>query len=170
MRVLRILFVVAILVVVFCAGGYLGQVTYEPRVIVEVETKTIYKVVEKEIVKVVYEPVEIETIVVKEIPLKLHDFESFEEMEEWLEETPILIILGKDMSCADFALLLQQRASEDGYLMSFEAIWPNEYNGLFKEMRISVNRIHAINLVIIGNNVYYIEPQTHETAIAGYLD
>ena len=54
--------------------------------------------------------------------------------------------------------------------MSFEVIRSAEYNILFKQKRIPSGAIHAINLVILGNEIYYIEPQTHEIAFVAYLD
>ena len=188
---MKALFVLAVLALVFFAGGYVGQATFEPQVIVE----TVEVFHEQTKPQVINEPVEEVTarepqvindtaevfhIVatvgvfhkhVEKVPVKLRDFDSLEELKAWLREQPILIRLdSKSADCENFALGLQQKALKDGYLMSFEAIWPAEYNELFKEHQLSPNRIHAINLVIIGNNVYYIEPFTDEVVLAGYLD
>ena len=57
-----------------------------------------------------------------------------------------------------------------GYIMSFEVIRSKEYNALFKQKRIPSGVIHAINSVILGNEIYYIEPQTREVAFVAYLD
>ena len=59
--------------------------------------------------------------------------------------------------CDDFALALQQRASRDGYLMSVTITQKQ-------------NKPHMINLVTIGNDIYYIEPQTDEVWFYGNLD
>ncbi len=44
--------------------------------------------------------------------------------------------------------------------MSFEIVHSKEYNELFKQKGIPDGIIHAINLVIIGEKVYCIEPRT----------
>ena len=63
-----------------------------------------------------------------------------------------------------------REALRDGYIMSFEVIHSGGYNALFKQKRILNGAIHAINSVILGNEVYYIEPQTHEITFVAYLD
>lgn len=160
-RIVLALLIIGVLALVFCAGGYLGQSTCI--------TLTIYQVIEK---VVPAEQVVVERVVVEqvEVLVKLHDFESLEKLEQWLEETPIQIRLGGNLDCDNYALGLQQKALKDGYLMSFEAIWADEYNRLFKTMKLSPGDLHAINSVIIGNDVYYIEPQTLEVVLAGHLD
>ncbi|MDO8568238.1 MAG: hypothetical protein Q7R57_05930 [Dehalococcoidales bacterium] len=54
--------------------------------------------------------------------------------------------------------------------MSFQIIEPDKYNSLFEGAKIPLNTLHAINLAVIGNNVYYIEPQTGEVVLAAQLD
>jgi hypothetical protein len=65
---------------------------------------------------------------------------------------------------------MQQKALSEGYIMSFEIIDGEEYNGLFSIPLPSEQVLHAINLAVIGNDVYYIEPQTGEVVHAAYLD
>jgi len=97
---------------VFCAGGYLGQVTFRPQVVVEHEIHTVYKVterieyepiekviekvvytpVEKVIERVVYEPVEKVTIKYIEKPRPLYQFQDLEELERWLGNIDVLNI------------------------------------------------------------------------------
>ena len=72
--------------------------------------------------------------------------------------------------CDDYAIRLQDKALGDGYVMSFEVIHYAEYNALFKQKRIPNGAIHAVNSAILGNKVYYIEPQTHEIVFVAYLD
>ncbi len=111
--------------------------------------------------------------VVKEVtvekPTEQREFSSKEELEEWLAEdddveTVFFFIAdsGAEMSsdkydCDDFALDLQSRASKDGFLMSITII--RKYG-----------QHHMINLVTIGNDVYYIEPQTDEISFYCNLD
>jgi len=190
-KALGVLFMLAILTLVFCAGAYLGQLTFEPRVIIEHEVieRVVYKPVERVIERVVYEPVEkiIETVVYEpvekvivehvETTKPLREFQSLEELEQWLVNIEVLDIhfdmvdkeTGqhiKGFDCEDYAIRLQEKALRDGYVMSFEVIRPVEYNALFKQKRIPADKIHAINSVIIGNEVYYIEPQTREVVLS----
>ncbi|MEE9400117.1 MAG: response regulator [Dehalococcoidales bacterium] len=111
--------------------------------------------------------------VVKEVtvekPTEQREFSSKEELEEWLAEdddveTVFFFVAdsGTEMSsdkydCDDFALDLQSRASKDGFLMSITII--RKYG-----------QHHMINLVTIGNDVYYIEPQTDEISFYCNLD
>ncbi|GAJ18630.1 unnamed protein product, partial [marine sediment metagenome] len=111
----------------------------------------------------------------------LREFQSLEELEQWLENIGVLDI-GFDVvdketgqhiqtfDCEDYALRLQEKALRDGYIISFEIIHSAEYNALFKQKRMPADTIHAINSAILGNEVYYIEPQTHEIAFVAYLD
>ncbi|GAJ18629.1 unnamed protein product, partial [marine sediment metagenome] len=57
---LGVLFILAILTLVFCAGAYLGQLTFEPRVIIEHEVieRVVYKPVERIVETIVYKPVD----------------------------------------------------------------------------------------------------------------
>ena len=183
------MFILATLTLVFCAGGHLGQATFKPQVIIDHETHTVDRVIER----VVYEPVEtvvervvyepVETVIVKRIetPVLLRRFQDLDELEQWLGNNAVLDIrfdvvdkeTGKHIKtfdCDDYAIRLQDKALRDGYIMSFEVIYPVEYNALFKQKRIPSGAIHAINSVILGNEVYYIEPQTHEIVFVAYLD
>ncbi len=196
-KVLVALFIMAILTLVFCAGGYLVQATFKPQVIVEHEIHTVYEVIERveyELVeKVVYEPVEkvierivyepVEKVIIKRIetPKPLRHFQDPEELEQWLGNIEVLDIRFdmvnqetnqhiKRFDCDDYALRLQEKALRDGYIMSFEVVRRVEYNDLFKHKQILDSTIHAANSVIIGNEVYYVEPQTHEVVFVAYLD
>lgn len=184
-KALGVLFILATFTLIFCAGGYLGQATFEPKVIIDHEIHTIHKVVDR----VVYKPVErveykpIEKVVVErvETPKPLRHFQNLDELEGWLGNIGVLDIRFdvvdeetgqriKKFDCEDYAIRLQEKALRDGYIMSFEVIRSAEYNALFKQKRIPNGAIHAINSVILGNEVYYIEPQTHEIVFVAYLD
>ena len=110
--------------------------------------------------------VEVPIEVLIEVPIELRDFGSAEELREWLGEGRLFLF--GDTDCDDYALYLQKKGLKDGYLINFETILPDEYNKLFEKMEIK--ELHAINLVIIDNAVYYIEPQTREIVLRGYLD
>jgi hypothetical protein len=54
--------------------------------------------------------------------------------------------------------------------MSLEVIERFEYNKLFETELLPGQSLHAINLAIIDNDVYYIEPQTDEVVFVAQLD
>lgn len=62
-----------------------------------------------------------------------------------------------DYDCDDFALTLQRRANRDGYQMSVT-------------ITRKQGQLHMINLAVIGNDIYYIEPQTDEVWFFANLD
>ena len=112
---------------------------------------------------------------VRSEPVVLRNFHDPEELKLWLEyniSSTIVYLQPPDatVDCDDFALALQQKALRDGFIMSFEIIEEDEYNALFENTLPSGTNLHAINLVIIGNRAYYIDPQTGETVLAVYLD
>jgi hypothetical protein len=108
--------------------------------------------------------------------IELHNFKDLEELRQWLvamntnTETFYLQPPNTTIDCDDYALTLQHKALTDGYIMSFEIISRSEYNALFATELPPSQNLHAINLTIIGNNAYYIEPQTNEIALAAHLD
>ena len=168
-KALGVLFILATLALVFCAGDYLGRATFKPQVITDHEVHTIYRGIER---------VDINHI---ETPKPLRHFENLDELEQWLGNIGALDIrsdvvdkktnqLIKKFDCDDYAVRLQEKALMGGYIISFEVIHSSEYNALFKQKRILSGAIHAINSVILGNEVYYIEPQTHEIVLVAYLD
>ena len=94
-------------------------------------------------------------------PIELREFTSLEELERWLAEDDtdeyIHLVAGEDgvcrqsdkYDCDDYAFQLQRRAANSGFLMSVTII---EKQG----------EPHMINLTCIGNDIYYIEPQSDE--------
>ena len=184
----RVIFGIAISALAFFIGAYVAQVTLEPRTVTiyktTTKTKIEYQLIERPVVTKEY----IERIVEKPIerivekPIELRNFENPEELKQWLKDSHVITVqarivdsktgqLIKEPDCDDYALKLQQKALADGYVMSFEIIQPSEYNTLFKGKRLPSGSLHAINLVVIGNNdVYYIEPQTYEVVLAAHLD
>ncbi|MFC2060396.1 response regulator [Chloroflexota bacterium] len=99
--------------------------------------------------------------VMVEKPIEQREFPSKEELVKWLAEDDdtkkVYFFVKADSTevssyqydCDDYALELQKRALKDGYLMSATIIEKED-------------QLHMINLVTIGNKVYYIEPQTDE--------
>ena len=176
-KALGVLFILATLALVFCAGGYLGQATLEPKAVIDHEIRTVPQVIER----VEFQPVE--KIVVERIETyqPLRHFRNLDELEGWVRNIGVLDIRFdvvneetsqriKKFDCEDYAIRLQEKALSDGYIMSFEVIHSAEYNALFKQKQIPSGAIHAINSVILENEVYYIEPQTCEIVPVAYLD
>jgi len=134
-----------------------------------VETHTI-QYVEKPVVEVKY----IERV--EKVPVALHNFSDLEELKQWLvnvKTTTTTIYFqspGVAVDCDDFASTLQRKALSDGYIMSFQIIETGKYNSLFQNSKMPANTLHAINMAVIGNNAYYIEPQTGEIVFAAHLD
>lgn len=176
-KTLGALFILVTLALIFLAGAYLGQATQGPQVIIAYEIHTVDKVTGE----VAHEPGE--TVIFNRIENSnpLRNFQDLEELQRWLENTKVHDI-GSDVAdkeinqsiksfdCDDYALKLQKKALRDGYIVSFEVIHPSEYGDLFKQGQIPEGTIHAINSVIIGNEVYYIEPKTNEIVFVAYLD
>jgi hypothetical protein len=111
----------------------------------------------------------------KPVPVQLRMFVSLTELQHWLLQRTTttrnlyFVPQGGGIHCADYALTLQAMAAEDGYMLSFQIIDPSTYNPLFRQSQISTSVLHAINLAIVGNEAYYIEPQTGEVVLAAML-
>ena len=104
-----------------------------------------------------------------EKPVELREFVSLQELTDWLEQDDTDSTLhfigtvdftasqGSNYDCDDFAYCLQKSALADGYLMSTEII-------------IKRGTQHMINSTGIGNNIYFIEPQTDEVWLETHRD
>ena len=174
----KTLFAVGVLVLAFCAGTYVNPGVFEPQTTTVVEPTVECQLVERHTVQYVDRPVTVVNNIerVQRIPAELRNFNNLEELKQWLvamdtnTTTVYLQLPGATIDCDDYALDLQHKALADGYILSFEVICRSEYNAAFKNELPPSQSLHAINLAIIGNNAYYIEPQTGEIAFAAYLD
>lgn len=182
---IKTLVAVVILAMLFPTGVVIGQATSAPQTTTNTNTNlnTSFKptvetqLVETHTVQYIDRPVtEVKYVErIKKVPIELRNFSDFEELKKWLEgkknvttvrfQSPDAVV-----DCDDYALELQHKALADGYIMSFEIIGESEYNVLFKTPLPPSQSLHAINLVIIGNDAYYIEPQTDEIVFAAHLD
>lgn len=86
---------------------------------------------------------------------KLRNFSSVEELESFLAEdtTNEHQYIENEFDCDDFARTLQKNALEKGYLMNCQFMFQ-----------------HMFNMVIIDNEIYYIEPITDEITFMNYMD
>ena len=73
-------------------------------------------------------------------------FSSTEELEVWLanDDTNQMEYSSDEFNCIDFALTLQQRALDSGYILSTEVL---------------PVAAHWVNIAVIGDGIYLIEPQ-----------
>lgn len=109
----------------------------------------------------------------------LRDFNSIDELKAWLiqDTTNNSLVLKPNKEgiikfnerCEEFALQLQNNALSDGFKMSFAVMSRIDYYNKFNEW-IKPGTLHAVNLVIIGNDVYLIEPQKDEFWKIAYLE
>jgi hypothetical protein len=114
-----------------------------------IEYRDVIQYVDREVIK--------EVIVNK--PVRLREFSSLEELRVWLAEDDtdeyVYLWAGADgicqpsdkYDCDDYAIQLQYKAAESGFLIS--AIIIQEQG-----------ETHMINMACIANDIYYIEPQT----------
>ena len=106
---------------------------------------------------------------VVEKPIEFREFVSLQKLVDWLEQddtdstlyltgtVDFSASLGSNYDCDDFAYRLQKSALAEGYLMSTEII-------------VKKGKQHMINSTSIGNNIYFIEPQTDEVWFETYRD
>jgi len=98
----------------------------------------------------------------------VRNFESVEELRGWLDAGGIAHPYGWD--CVDYAIDLQHKALEDGYIVNFTVSENYFYNWFFTKFELA-DGTHAYNSVIIGDKLYYIEPMNHEISRTGaFLD
>jgi len=176
--VFRTLISIGVLSLAFCAGVYLHPVVFESQTTTVIEPTVECLLVESHTVQYVDKPVTLVNNIerVQRIPVELRNFNSLEELKQWMaavamNTTTIFFQLpDAPVDCDDYALDLQRKALADGYILSFQVISRGEYNAVFQGELPPGQSLHAINLAIIGNSVYYIEPQTGEIAFAIYLD
>jgi len=184
-RVAMTLIVLGILSLVFCIGTQFGQASSglqttgeaSPNINTSISPTVQSRVIETHTVEYVEKPVTVVEYIerVKRVPIELRNFNTLEELEQWMEgrQNVTTIRLQSDdilVDCDDYALELQQKAIVDGYVMSFQIIDSDKYNSLFESSKLPPDNLHAINLVIIRNTAHYIEPQTGEVVFAAQLD
>ena len=112
---------------------------------------------------------------VTNVPVECRNFHTLDELKNWLSvnAVPAGVYLqspGVEIDCDDYALELQRKALSDGFIISFEIVSEGEYDALFGKPLPTGSSLHAINLAIIDNSIYYIEPQTAEVVFVANLD
>lgn len=177
---IKLVITIAALITGFAAGSIISPVEADrsvPSAAVEQSTLEV-NLVKRHTVEVIETPVTVIQNVekIKTVQAELRNFESLYELTRWLIETRTssasLFFDQQDnpADCDDYALALQQKGLAEGYIISFEIINAEEYGSLFTTRLPDSQALHAINLVLIGNSAYYIEPQTGEVVLAAYID
>ena len=156
-----------------CFSYVYGQETFKPQVeyieVPVVHSVNHYIVEEKEVIVEQEVIVEKEVVVEKEVivekPVELREFASLKELKEWLRSDNtdrVHLIFGNegtrvnpDFDCDDYAYTLQKAAEKDGYLISIQ---------------VDTMKRHGLNNTFIGNDIYFIEPQTDKVWLAYYRD
>ncbi len=176
--VLAVLFAVAVLNIFFSIGVSIEQATIKPPTMTVTEPVVNCQLLNSHAVQYVEKPVAVVEYIERTqwVPVELRNFSDIGELKQWLvgvgmnTTTAYFQPPGVSIDCDDYALDMQHKALADGYLMSFEIIGISEYNAVFKSKLPPGQGLHAISLVIIGNDAYYIEPQTSEIGFAVHLD
>ncbi|MFC1985501.1 hypothetical protein ACFLWC_00730 [Chloroflexota bacterium] len=171
----------------FCFGMSSMCATHSAEVLIEKEIEVRYepveitKLVEREKIVEVPKLVEIETVVKVpvevEVPAQLNEFSSIEELEEWLEKNDVDHVLHgvgvlnlAQYDCEDYAQNLAKQAIKDGYYMWVQVLHHPYRRPDTGKILTKFNVAHTVCSAIIGNNWYYIEPQTDEYWLAVKVD
>jgi hypothetical protein len=174
----KTLIAAGVLASAFYAGVFLSSDVFQPQAVAVMKPVVECKLVERHTVRYVERPVAVlqNNREVRKTTADLRNFHNLEELEQWLAAveanttTVYFQLPGAAVDCDDYALDLQLKALTDGFIISFEIVDRGEYEKLFKNELPSSQSLHAINLAIIDNSAYYIEPQTSEVVLAAYLD
>ena len=161
----------------FFLGGYVSEIAAEPEVIelpVEIEVVK-WKEPEKEVIYLEAAPITETVEVIVEVPMGLRNFENTEELEKWLEDNyvdhAVMLYMGvKKFDCDDYALRLIKDAKADGFQLWFQVLPPSYKRPDTGERITKSNEAHALCSAIIGNELYFIEPQTDEYWFVAEVD
>lgn len=189
-RVLIAICMVGLLALSFWAGMYSStpevQVVIEERVValppevVFVPSKPKIKYVEVhwshpvEIVK--EKEVEVIKEVKVEVPMENEDWDSLEELKDFLTEHEdeffVQALAGKDGifqfsgQCVGYAIGLREVAASYGKNLEIQCLSPSEYRRIFGKRK---DTHHAVNMAIVGYELYYIEPEDRTVRLGGYI-
>ena len=145
-----------------------GETNTSPEIIIQKVTRSEVPetVSDKQITEKapVVEYIEVE----KEVPVELKQFESEEALIEWLDidRTNDLPYIKDVFECEHFAQTLMKNTLRGGHHMSFQVL----KNYRRPDTKEFIEGPHVINSTIIGNYIYFIDPQTDELWIAYLLE
>ncbi len=162
----------------FCWGMVYSKISATPEIIVRTVTKDVSRCIEKPTIEVVENVIEKKIVeevpvveyveVEKEVTAELKQFTSEEELKEWLldDQTDELPYIRDLFECENFARTLIKHALADGHYISFQVL----KNYTRPDTKEFIEGPHAINSAIIGNYIYFIDPQTDEFWTAYILE
>jgi len=169
--------VAVVAIACFMAGDALNERLVEPEIVEAPTAVEVAKWQEPE-TKVIYLPAKpiIEQVEVPvAVPIELREFETTEELEGWLAENHIdeaimLYASGKEFDCDDYTRRLIRDAKTDGYQLWFQVL-PPDYRRPDTGERLTKNdEAHALCSAIIGNRLFFIEPQTDDYWFVAEVD
>ena len=165
--------VTGVAVTCFLAGGALNERLMKPEIVeVPVEVEAVkWKDSRREFVYLEAEPV----IEIVEVAVELRNFESTEELENWLSENHIdeavmLYASGKRFDCDDYARRLIKDARADGFQLWLQVLLPDYRRPDTGERVTESDEAHALCSAIIGDRLYFIEPQTDDYWFVAKVD
>lgn len=141
-----------IIIALVALGSYIGGYLYhQPETIVE--TDIIEKPVIVERVIEVEKIVEVPIGVVAEAKPVPRNFDSLEDLKEWLSQQEIVqrFYFDKPFNCMDYSAYLIRKAALDGYLFTQEAI-----------VYMPEKEAHALCKTFINDEWIYVDAQTFE--------
>jgi len=167
--VIELVTIIAIVVVSFGYGLWLGMVPLQANI--KPEVQIIERIVEKpievrvvvEVEKLVEKIIEVKVPVIQE--LEFREFNDEQELEDWLRryyKTHILLVSNQVRSvCYISAKTMAEAALKNGYFMWVEII--DRYTKTPNGVVINENgKVHAVCGLVIGDTYYFIEPQLKE--------
>ena len=188
-KVAIVVLCIGVLLLGFCAGGYTMERWYGTKPLYVAVPKPVYIGVPYpvtryvDVERLVYMEVIKEVEVIREVivdrVIQLEDWESVKELEAFLArddtDSHVIFIAGGDgivrfnNQCEDIALQLRDRAMAEGKHLSVIALSPDEHYKWYGE-RLASHRYHAICMARIGNEFWYVDPDSDKHWLALYLD
>jgi hypothetical protein len=151
--------------------GLLIPVKAEPQIVTQtvIQEVPVEKIVTQTVEVPVYvdREVPVEKIVTEtiEIPVKLKDFQSLDELTGWLAinnpkkiiyAMESIIFADSNKLCCTQALMLQKKATEQGYRLDKQILSPED---TLREYGYNQDGAgHAVCMAWIGKDIYFIEP------------
>lgn len=113
--------------------------------------------------------------------MPLREFASREELEDWVSRNSTIHVSfdskgtldltrlkpDSQFDCDDYAREFQRKAARDGYYLSVQLVRDGK---LFNRQVTNSYELHMGNLALIGNDVWYVEPQTGKITWVCNLD
>ena len=184
--IIRILLIPSVLLAIlsgsFIGYGYASENNIKPQIVTEIVPVTVIERVPVEIVRVVKVPVEVEKVIIREVPVEVVKevvkvvvkvvevipemegefipFKSTDAIREYVKSTgiPDRKYVTEEYDCEDFALDLFRQSYKD-----------RREIGLFLVFNQNGRRLHMKNFAVRGSYIYEIEPQTGNVyPLAGY--